>query len=73
MPRYRTLLIVNGRVHETYRDAANASDAAWQASKGWRNDAKFRSAINRTGYTQYTFGGPRMSDVASVDVYEPAF
>ena len=70
MIRYRTRLIVAGQSHETYRDSEDASGAAWSAIRGWRSDANFRSATVRQGYTHYVFGGPRMSDVATVDVYD---
>jgi len=73
MTRYRTEMDVNGQRHTTYRDADDASDAAWQAVRAWRSDAKFREAMHGHDlygiFTKYSFGGPRMMDIAVVRVY----
>ena len=72
---YRTEMDADRQRHTTYRDADTVSEAAWQAVRAWRSDAKFGSAtvghedINGS-YARYTFRGPRMTDIAVVRVYD---
>jgi hypothetical protein len=70
--RYRTHLTANGRTDKTYRDASSPREAADRAVRGWRSDARFRSATEHDGYRRYVYGGPRMTDLADVRVYDPA-